>query len=229
MPFQLPNLPYPATALAPTMSEETFSYHHGKHHAAYVNNLNRITEGTELANQSLEQIITGSAGDESKLSLFNNAAQAWNHDFFWKSMSPDGGGEPTGGALADALADEIAASFGSYDGFREEFCKAAAGLFGSGWVWLAADGIESVAGPEADKSKTGELSILTTSNADIPLAELQSGGLLLTLDVWEHAYYLDFQNDRPSYIARWLDNLINWEFATENYEMFSKQQSRVEI
>ena len=229
MPFQLPNLPYPANALAPTMSEETFSYHHGKHHAAYVNNLNRMTEGTKLADQSLEQIITESAGEASKLGLFNNAAQAWNHDFFWKSMSPDGGGEPTGGALADALADEIAASFGSYDGFREEFCKAAAGLFGSGWVWLAVDGFGGVAEPEADKSKTGKLSILTTSNADIPLAELKSGGLLLTLDVWEHAYYLDFQNDRPSYIARWLDNLINWEFATENYEMFSKQQSRAEI
>lgn len=220
MPFQLPNLPYPATALAPTMSEETFSYHHGKHHAAYIKNLNRMTEGTELANQSLEQIITESAGEASKQGLFNNAAQAWNHDFFWKSMSPDGGGEPAGGVLADALADEIAASFGSYDGFREEFCKAAAGLFGSGWVWLAAG---------AEAAETPKLSILTTSNADIPLTELRSGGLLLTLDVWEHAYYLDFQNDRPSYIARWLDNLLNWEFATENYEMFSKQQSRVEI
>ena len=228
MPFQLPNLPYPATALAPTMSEETFSYHHGKHHAAYINNLNRMTEGTELANLSLEQIITGSAGDESKLSLFNNAAQAWNHDFFWKSMGPDGGGEPTGGVLADALADEIAASFGSYDGFREEFCKAAAGLFGSGWVWLSAGSGEPAIGA-SDPKAGSKLSILTTSNADIPLAELKSGGLLLTLDVWEHAYYLDFQNDRPSYIARWLDNLINWEFATENYEMFSKQQSRAEI
>ena len=211
MPFQLPNLPYPADALAPTMSEETFSYHHGKHHAAYIKNLNRMTEGTELANQSLEQIIADSAGEASKQSLFNNAAQAWNHEFFWKSMSPDGGGEPSGGTMADALAGEIAASFGSYDGFREEFCKAAAGLFGSGWVWLAASGEES----EASK-----LSILTTSNAEIPLAELKSGGLLLTLDVWEHAYYLDFQNDRPSYIARWLENLVNWEFASERYEKF---------
>ena len=228
MPFQLPNLPYPANALAPTMSEETFSYHHGKHHAAYINNLNRMTEGTELANLSLEQVIADSAGEASKLSLFNNAAQAWNHDFFWKSMSPDGGGEPTGGVLADALADAMAASFGSYDGFREEFCKAAAGLFGSGWVWLAAGSEESADGA-SDPNAVSKLSILTTSNADIPLAELKSGGLLLTLDVWEHAYYLDFQNDRPSYIARWLDNLLNWEFATENYEMFSKQQSRVEI
>ena len=211
MPFQLPDLPYPADALAPTMSEETFSYHHGKHHAAYIRNLNRMTEGTELANQSLEQIIADSAGEASRQGLFNNAAQAWNHDFFWKSMSPDGGGEPSGGALADALAGEIAASFGSYDGFREEFCKAAAGLFGSGWVWLAAGSGES----EASK-----LSILTTSNAEIPLAELKSGGLLLTLDVWEHAYYLDFQNDRPSYIARWLENLVNWEFASERYEKF---------
>ena len=208
MPFELPNLPYPASALAPTMSEQTFSYHHGKHHAAYINNLNRMTEGTELANQSLEQIIMESAGEPSKLGLFNNAAQAWNHDFFWKSMSPDGGGEPTGGASADALADEIAASFGSYDGFREEFCKAAAGLFGSGWVWLAAG---------------SKLSIFTTTNADIPLAELKSGGLLLTLDVWEHAYYLDFQNDRPSYIARWLENLVNWEFASERYEKFLRK------
>lgn len=211
MPFQLPNLPYPADALAPTMSEETFSYHHGKHHAAYIRNLNRMTEGTDLANQPLEHIIAESAGEISKLGLFNNAAQAWNHDFFWKSMSPDGGGEPSGGGLADALAGEIAASFGSYDGFCEEFCKAAAGLFGSGWVWLAASGEES----EASK-----LSILTTSNAEIPLAELKSGGLLLTLDVWEHAYYLDFQNDRPSYIARWLENLVNWEFASERYEKF---------
>lgn len=210
MPFQLPNLPYPASALAPTMSEETFSYHHGKHHAAYINNLNRMTEGTELANQSLEQIIASSAGETSKLGLFNNAAQAWNHDFFWKSMSPDGGGEPASGVFAEALA----ASFGSYDGFREEFCKAAAGLFGSGWAWLAA-GAEETGAPK--------LSILTTSNADIPLTELQSGGLLLTLDVWEHAYYLDFQNDRPSYIARWLENLVNWEFASERYEKFLKQ------
>ena len=211
MPFQLPSLPYPADALAPTMSEETFSYHHGKHHAAYIKNLNRMTEGTELVNQSLEQIIADSAGEASRQGLFNNAAQAWNHDFFWKSMSPDGGGEPSSGALADALAGEIAASFGSYDEFREEFCKAAAGLFGSGWVWLAASGEES----EASK-----LSILTTPNAEIPLAELKSGGLLLTLDVWEHAYYLDFQNDRPSYIARWLENLVNWEFASERYEKF---------
>ena len=208
MPFELPNLPYPASALAPTMSEQTFSFHHGKHHAAYINNLNRMTEGTELASKPLEHIIAESAGETSKLGLFNNAAQAWNHDFFWKSMSPDGGGEPAGGASADALADEIAASFGSYDGFCEEFCKAAAGLFGSGWVWLAAG---------------SKLSILTTPNADIPLAELKSGGLLLTLDVWEHAYYLDFQNDRPSYIARWLENLVNWEFASERYEKFLKQ------
>ena len=220
MPFQLPDLPYPADALAPTMSEETFSYHHGKHHAAYIKNLNRMTEGTELANQSLEQIIADSAGEVPKQGLFNNAAQAWNHDFFWKSMSPDGGGEPSGGVLADALAGEIAASFGSYDGFCEEFCKAAAGLFGSGWVWLAAEGFEGVVEPEADKSTTGKLSILTTSNAEIPLAELKSGGLLLTLDVWEHAYYLDFQNDRQSYIARWLENLVNWEFASERYEKF---------
>ena len=208
MPFELPNLPYPASALAPTMSEQTFSFHHGKHHAAYINNLNRLTENTELASKPLEHIIAESAGETSKLGLFNNAAQAWNHDFFWKSMSPDGGGEPAGGASADALADEIAASFGSYDGFREEFCKAAAGLFGSGWVWLAAG---------------SKLSILTTPNADIPLAELKSGGLLLTLDVWEHAYYLDFQNDRPSYIARWLENLANWELAGERYEKFLKQ------
>lgn len=222
MPFELPNLPYPASALAPTMSEQTFSYHHGKHHAAYIKNLNRLTDGTELASKPLEHIIAESAGEGSKQGLFNNAAQAWNHDFFWKSMSPDGGGEPTGGASADALADEIAASFGSYDGFREEFCKAAAGLFGSGWVWLAAGGGESADG--ASDSKAGsKLSILTTSNADIPLAELKSGGLLLTLDVWEHAYYLDFQNDRPSYIARWLENLVNWEFASERYERFLRQ------
>ena len=228
MPFQLPNLPYPADALAPTMSEETFSYHHGKHHAAYIRNLNRMTEGTDLANHSLEQIIADSTGEAPKKGLFNNAAQAWNHDFFWKSMSPDGGGEPSGGALAGALAGEIAASFGSYDGFCEEFCKAAAGLFGSGWVWLAASGGESEAGASDPKVRS-KLSILTTSNAEIPIAELKSGGLLFTLDVWEHAYYLDFQNDRPSYIARWLENLVNWEFAAENYEMFSKQQSQVEI
>ena len=216
MPFQLPSLPYPADALAPTMSEETFSYHHGKHHAAYINNLNRMTEGTELANQSLEQIIADSAGEAPKQGLFNNAAQAWNHDFFWKSMSPDGGGEPTDAPL---LAEAVAASFGSYDGFREEFCKAAAGLFGSGWVWLAAGSGESAVGT-SDPKAGSKLSILTTSNAEIPLAELKSGGLLLTLDVWEHAYYLDFQNDRPSYIARWLENLVNWEFASERYEEF---------
>ena len=223
MLFELPSLPYPANALAPTMSEETFSFHYSKHHAAYINNLNRMTDGTEMsgtemsgkgmADKAIEQIIAESANDPSKLGLFNNAAQAWNHNFFWHSMSPDGGGEPAGGKTSSgALAEAVVASFGSYDGFCEEFTEAAACLFGSGWVWLAA-------GEE-------KLSILTTSNADIPLAELRADALLLTLDVWEHAYYLDFQNDRPSYIARWIENLINWEFATENYAAYLKTSSK---
>ena len=196
MAFNLPNLPYPADALEPHVSAETFGYHHGKHHKAYVDKLNAAVAGTDYENQSLEAVITASheAGDTA---VFNNAAQAWNHTFLWHSMSPEGGGAPSG-----VLADAINERFGDLAGFREAFKKAAMGQFGSGWAWLV---------------QTGEgLEIVSTGNADSPL----TSGLvpLLTLDVWEHAYYLDFQNRRDAYIDAFLESLVNWDFAASNFE-----------
>ncbi|MGY2838060.1 superoxide dismutase [Thermostichus sp. MS-CIW-41] len=192
MAFELPALPYPADALKPYMSAETFSFHHGKHHAAYVANLNKLIEGTDLANKSLEEIIKATFGDPSKAGIFNNAAQVWNHTFFWESMKPGGGGAPTG-----PIADKINADFGGYDKFAEAFKTAAATQFGSGWAWLVLD--------------NGTLKVTKTPNAENPLVYGQTP--LLTLDVWEHAYYLDYQNRRPDFISAYLEHLVNWDAA----------------
>ncbi|HIK20897.1 MAG TPA: superoxide dismutase [Synechococcus sp. M44_DOE_062] len=192
MAFELPALPYPADALKPYMSAETFSFHHGKHHAAYVANLNKLIEGTDLANQSLEEIIKTTFGDPNKTGIFNNAAQVWNHTFFWESMKPGGGGAPTG-----PIADKINADFGGYDKFVEAFKTAAATQFGSGWAWLVLD--------------NGTLKVTKTPNAENPLVHGQTP--LLTLDVWEHAYYLDYQNRRPDFITAYLEHLVNWDAA----------------
>ena len=192
MAFELPPLPYPKDALAPHMSEQTLDFHHGKHHATYVNNLNGLIEGTDNANKPLEEIILGADAGP----LFNNAAQVWNHSFFWNCLSPDGGGDPNGDVQA-----ALEASFGSVDAFKQTFTDKAKTLFGSGWTWLA-------------KNADGGLEIVQTKDADLPLKHGQTA--LLTLDVWEHAYYLDYQNARPAYIETWLTHLINWEFAAEN-------------
>ncbi|MFB2981121.1 superoxide dismutase [Microseira sp. BLCC-F43] len=195
MAFTLPDLPYATDALEPYMSANTFSFHHAKHHAAYVTNLNNLIKDTELADKSLEEIVTTSFKDPAKAGIFNNAAQVWNHTFFWNSMKPGGGGAPTG-----AIADKINADFGSYDKFKEAFKTAAATQFGSGWAWLVLE--------------NGTLKVTKTPNAENPVVHGQTP--LLTLDVWEHAYYLDYQNKRPDFIATYLDNLVNWDFANQN-------------
>ena len=195
MPFSLPDLPWSADALEPHISAKTLSFHHGKHHNAYVTKLNAAIEGSPLAEQSLEEIIKETAGDGSRKGIFNNAAQVWNHTFFWNSMKPNGGGKPSG-----ALLDKINASFGSFEKFTEEFSNQAATLFGSGWLWLVRSG---------DK-----LELVQTVNAGNPLTEGKVP--LLTLDVWEHAYYLDYQNRRPDFIKAFLDKLVNWDFAAQN-------------
>jgi Fe-Mn family superoxide dismutase len=195
MTFQLPDLPYAHGALAPHISEQTLQFHHDKHHAAYVNNLNNLTKDSDLAGKPLEAVIKSVAGDAAKAGIFNNAAQVWNHSFYWSSMSPSGGGTPSGD-----LAAKIDADLGGFDKFAEAFKAAAATQFGSGWAWLVLDG--------------GTLKITKTGNADLPLVHGQTA--LLTIDVWEHAYYLDFQNRRPDYIATYLDKLVNWDFAAQN-------------
>lgn len=195
MPFELPALPYAQNALEPHISANTFSYHHGKHHNTYVVNLNKMIDGTPLASKSLEEIILDSAGDASKAGIFNNAAQVWNHTFFWHSMKPGGGGKPTG-----KIAKMIDESFGSYEKFAEEFKAAGAGQFGSGWAWLVEDG--------------GKLAVMKTPNAELPMTKGKKA--LLTCDVWEHAYYLDYQNRRPDFLAAFLDHLVNWGFAEKN-------------
>jgi Fe-Mn family superoxide dismutase len=193
MAFELPALPYSRDALAPHISGETIDYHYGKHHQAYVTNLNNLVAAdASLAGKSLEDIIASSKGG-----LFNNAAQVWNHTFYWHSLSPQGGGAPTG-----ALADAITAAWGSFDAFKAEFTKAALGQFGSGWAWLVAD-------------KAGKLSIRTTANAETPLTDA-SVTSLLTCDVWEHAYYVDYRNARANYVAGWWA-LVNWDFAAANF------------
>lgn len=196
MPFTLPELPYAKNALEPFISAQTFDFHHGKHHNAYVVNLNKLLEGHEWASASLEDIILKSAGDASKAGIFNNAAQIWNHTFFWHSMKPAGGGKPTG-----ELANKIEKDFGSFEKFTEEFKNAGATQFGSGWAWLVLD-------------TDGTLKVTKTANAELPMTKGQKA--LLTLDVWEHAYYLDFQNRRPDFIATFLEKLVNWEFAASN-------------
>ncbi|MBF0355771.1 MAG: superoxide dismutase [Alphaproteobacteria bacterium] len=195
MAFELPPLPYAATALEPHMSANTFSFHHAKHHNAYVTNLNNLIKDTPLAAKSLEEIILAVAGDTSKAGVFNNAAQVWNHTFFWSSMKPKGGGKPTGELLA-----RIEKDFGSFDKFKEDFKNAAVTQFGSGWAWLV--------------EEKGTLRITKTGNADTPLAHGQKA--LLTVDVWEHAYYLDYQNRRPDFVQAFLDHLANWDFAAAN-------------
>ena len=190
MAFELPPLPYPKDALAPHMSEKTLEFHHGKHHATYVNNLNELIKGTDNERRSLEEIILAAEPG----GLFNNAAQAWNHSFFWSCMTP-GGGEPEG-----ELKTAIEHSFGSVDDFLQTFNDKAKTLFGSGWTWLA-------------KGENG-LEIVQTKDADLPLKHGQTA--LLTIDVWEHAYYLDYQNARPAYVETWLEHLVNWEFAAAN-------------
>lgn len=195
MAFELPALPFAPDALEPHISARTFEFHHGKHHAAYVNNLNNLIKDTELANHSLEDIIKATYKDSAKAGVFNNAAQVWNHTFFWNSLKPGGGGAPSGD-----LADKINADFGSFDKFKEEFKAAATTQFGSGWAWLVLD--------------NGTLKVTKTPNAEDPIAVGQKP--LLTLDVWEHAYYLDYQNRRPDFIQTFLDHLVNWDFAAQN-------------
>jgi Fe-Mn family superoxide dismutase len=191
MAFELPPLPYAIDALAPKgISQETLEYHYGKHHQAYVTNLNKAIEGTDDEKKTLEEIILSSEGPK-----FNNSAQVWNHTFYWNCMSPSGGGAPSGD-----LASRIDADLGSFDDFKSKFADAATTQFGSGWAWLVEDG--------------GKLDVVKTANADLPLKHGQKA--LLTIDVWEHAYYIDFRNARPNYISNYIDNLINWDFVASN-------------
>ncbi|MRG96185.1 superoxide dismutase [Polyangium spumosum] len=190
MAFTLPELPYKKDALAPHISAETLEYHHGKHHNAYVTNLNKLVDGKPEASLSLEEIILRSDGG-----VFNNAAQVWNHTFYWHCMKPGGGGEPTGD-----LADAIKRDFGSFEKFKEEFSTAAATQFGSGWAWLVV--------------KDGKLAVTKTGNADLPMKHGQKA--LLTIDVWEHAYYIDYRNLRPKYIETFMTSLVNWDFVAKN-------------
>ena len=195
MAYELPALPYDYTALEPCISKSTLEFHHDKHHAAYVKKYNDAVSGTPLDSKSLEDVIKEIAGDSEKSGLFNNAAQAWNHSFYWKCMKSGGGGTPTGD-----LAAKIDADFGSFDQFVEAFKSAGATQFGSGWAWLVLDG--------------GTLKVTKTLNAENPLTCGQTP--LLTMDVWEHAYYLDYQNRRPDYIGDFLGKLVNWDFVAEN-------------
>ncbi len=195
MAFELPPLPYAQNALEPHISQRTLEFHYGKHHAAYVTNLNNLVKDTPLASQTLEEVIKSVAGDASKAGVFNNAAQVWNHSFYWQCMKPAGGGLPTGD-----VASAINAAFGSFDKFKEEFKTACVTQFGSGWGWLVA----------AD----GGLKISKTANAELPMTAGQTA--LLTCDVWEHAYYLDYQNRRPDYVQMFLDQLVNWDFVAAN-------------
>ncbi len=195
MAYELPDLPYDYTALAPHISKETLEFHHDKHHAAYVSKYNDAVKGTEMDSKPIEEVIKSIAGDSSKSGLFNNAAQAWNHSFYWNCMKPKGGGTPTG-----ALADKIKADFGSYEKFVEAFKTAGATQFGSGWAWLVLD--------------NDTLKVTKTLNAENPLTDGQVP--LLTMDVWEHAYYLDYQNKRPDYIDTFITKLINWDFVSAN-------------
>jgi Fe-Mn family superoxide dismutase len=193
--FSLPKLAYAENALEPVISAKTISFHYGKHHAAYVNKLNELIAGTGYDGMSLEEIVAKSAKSEKDKAIFNNAGQIWNHNFYWESMSAKGG-EPSG-----KLKDALQSSFGGVKEFKDAFQKAAVAQFGSGWAWLV-------------KSKDGKLKITTTSNADTPIAHGETP--LFTVDVWEHAYYLDYQNRRPDHVTAWLDKLANWSFAEKN-------------
>jgi Fe-Mn family superoxide dismutase len=195
-PFSLPALPWAEDALAPTISKSTIEFHFGKHHKAYVTNLNNLVTGTDLADLSLEALVQSVVGKADKTGVFNNGAQVWNHTFYWNSLTPSKT-EPS-----QALRAKIDESFGGMDQFKDQFAKAAGGRFGSGWAWLVAEG--------------GKLVIETTSNADTPMAHGKH--CLLTVDVWEHAYYLDYQNRRPDYLKAVLDKILNWRFASERFD-----------
>ncbi len=190
MAFELPALPYAQDALAPHISAETLEFHYGKHHKTYVDNLNKLVAGTDDENASLEDIVAKAEGG-----LFNNAAQTWNHTFFWNSLSPSGGGQPTG-----EIADRINSDLGGYDAFRAAIVEAGLTQFGSGWAWLVDDG--------------GKLAVMKTANADLPLKH--GAKALLTIDVWEHAYYIDYRNARAKFLDVVLDNLVNWDYANQN-------------
>ena len=190
MAFELPDLPYDYEALAPYMSAKTLHLHHDKHHQAYVTNLNNLIEGTEFAGKSLEDIVTGSYGDAAKQGIFNNAGQHWNHNLFWRIMKKGGGGSP-GGELAKRIDD----AFGSFDAFKEQFKTAGVTQFGSGWAWLAVQG--------------DQLKVMKTPNGENPLVHGMRP--ILGIDVWEHAYYVDYENRRPEYLAAFLNNLVNWD------------------
>jgi Fe-Mn family superoxide dismutase len=190
----LPALPYAENALAPVISANTIGFHYGKHHKGYVDNLNKLTAGTKFAELTLEEIIAATAGKAANAAIFNNAAQAWNHAFYWRSLTPKGGGKPPA-----ALMEKIKAAFGTLEDCKKELAAAATTQFGSGWAWLALDG--------------GKLKVVKTGNADSPLAKGMKP--LLTIDVWEHAYYLDYQNRRADYVSAVLEKLINWDFAAE--------------
>ncbi len=195
MPFTLPVLPYAEDALDPIYSARTISFHYGKHHKAYVDNLNKLIAGTDWETKTLEEIILAAAADPTKVGMFNNAAQVWNHTFFWNCMKPGGGGKPHGQVLG--LLEQ---AFGSYETFAEQFKAGAVGRFGSGWGWLVLEG--------------GALKLVSTPNAETPMTKGQVA--LLTVDVWEHAYYLDYQNRRPDFVQAFLDHLVNWDFVASN-------------
>ncbi len=196
MSYQQPPLGYAENALEPFISAKTIGFHYGKHHVAYITNYNNLIAGTPLDALSIEEVIAKTATDPEKVGVFNNGAQAWNHSFYWKSLTPNGGGEPSGD-----LAAKINQDFGSFDKFKDELKSAAATQFGSGWSWLVLD--------------NGTLKVVKTGNAQTPSTSGQKP--ILTIDVWEHAYYLDFQNRRPDYVASVIDNLLNWEFAAKNF------------
>jgi Fe-Mn family superoxide dismutase len=196
MAFTLPELPWAKDSLAPTISAETIEYHYGKHHKTYVDNLNKFAPGTKYETQSLEDVIKASYNQASEKKIFNNAAQVWNHTFFWNSMAPKAGGPPTG-----TIAAAIDRSFGNFGDFQKKFNEAAVGQFGSGWAWLV-------------KTADGGLAIETTSNADTPFAAGKT--CILTLDVWEHAYYIDYRNARAKFAEEWW-KLVNWDFANKNF------------
>jgi Fe-Mn family superoxide dismutase len=196
MAYELPALPYEYTALEPYISKSTLEFHHDKHHAAYVNNYNAAVKETDMDSKSIEEVIKAVAGDAGKAGIFNNAAQAWNHSFYWNCMKAGGGGLPSG-----ALLDKINTDFGNFDKFVEAFKTAGATQFGSGWAWLVLD--------------NGTLKVTKTGNAENPMTAGQTP--LLTMDVWEHAYYLDYQNRRPDYMSDFLTKLINWDFVAANF------------
>lgn len=204
MAFKLAPLPYPKSALEPAISARTMDFHYGKHHAGYVDKLNKLVEGTPYADLPLEQVIQRAARDPKAKGIFNNAAQVWNHDFFWRSMAGDSGGKPDA-----TLGGQIAADFGSLEGFAKQFVTQATGLFGSGWTWLVMD--------------ANKLRIVSTSNAELPMTAQQHA--LLTCDVWEHAYYLDYQNNREAFVHAFLEKLVNWEFAVEQFRMLDREEA----